>query len=116
MTFPMQYEQTNQFSDYRFEIDARNGFDDWTKLELLNYNDVEAMNYELIEIPAVIIHNSIESDRRMRTGAEEEYYLMGEMGTLEKAEEIEKLADSFNHPFCYEADRLLLADPFLRIH
>jgi len=56
-------------------------------LELLNYNDVEAMNYELIEIPAVIIHNSIESERRMRTGAEEEYYLMGEMGTLDKSEE-----------------------------
>lgn len=46
MLFPIQYEQSNQFSDYRFDIDARNGFDDWSKLELLNYNDVEAMNYE----------------------------------------------------------------------
>lgn len=41
------------------------------------------MNYELIDIPAVIIHNSIESERKMRTGAEEEYYLMGETGMLE---------------------------------
>jgi hypothetical protein len=37
-----------------------------------------------METPAVMIHNSIESNRKMRTGAEEEYYLMGETGYLDK--------------------------------
>ncbi len=37
LLFPIQYDQTNQFSNHKFEIDARNGFDDMTQLENLKY-------------------------------------------------------------------------------
>lgn len=75
----------------------------------------------MIDIPAVIIHNSIESERKMRTGAEEEYYLMGETGMLEAPADNEaimkqSLAASFNKPFNYPSHSVLLPDPFLRTH
>jgi hypothetical protein len=57
----------------------------------------------------------------MRTGAEEEYYLMGEMGTLDSPDDNDiilapTLKESFDKAFNYPSHSLLLPDRFLRTH
>lgn len=48
LSFPIQYESTNTYQNFRFEANPRTGFDDWVAIDLLNHCDSEKMLYKSI--------------------------------------------------------------------
>ena len=63
------------------------------------------------------MHNSIESDRKLRTGAEEEEYLMKETGILDSELNMDiesTMGPSFGLPSEIQCHRMLLDNQFLK--
>lgn len=46
MLFPIQYESSNTYANFKFEVNPRTGFDDWVAIEPINYCDSETMAYK----------------------------------------------------------------------
>ena len=46
MLFPIQYESSNTFANFKFEVNPRTGFDDWVAIEPISYCDSETMAYK----------------------------------------------------------------------
>lgn len=70
-----------------------------------------------LDMPQIIVHNSIESERKLRTGAEEEEYLMKETGILDSelnADIQTTVGPSFELPSEIQSHRILLEDYFLK--
>jgi len=84
MLLPIQYEGSNSVTNYKFDLNARTGFDDWAPIDPINYCDYEVMGYRNWDIPAIIQYPPIETNRKPRRGAEEEYSVRGKLGNHEK--------------------------------
>jgi len=83
LIFPIQYDQASPNSSFKFEINPRTGFDDWAPIELLNQCESEIKGYKNWELPALLLYAPIETERKYRNGAEEEYFVRGKTGAVE---------------------------------
>ena len=46
MLFPIQYDSSNTFNNFKFDINPSLSFDDVTSIEPINYCDAEIMGYK----------------------------------------------------------------------
>ncbi|KRX00149.1 hypothetical protein PPERSA_10648 [Pseudocohnilembus persalinus] len=115
---PVQYESSNNFSNFKFEVNPRTGFDDWTAIEPIDYCDYEIMDYRNKDMPQIVLNPPIESQRKLRTGAEEEYGHLtktGQFGDITEEKYIaEPIPKSFAKPFEIQAHQLLLPHSTIR--
>ena len=91
LLYPIQYESSNTFTSFKFDVNPRTGFDDWVAIEPINNCDSEIMSYKSnfyfllnkkklilfkdFHLPSALIHPPLENLRGYRTGSEEEYFI-----------------------------------------
>ncbi|EGR31791.1 hypothetical protein IMG5_102000 [Ichthyophthirius multifiliis] len=84
--YPIQYENSNNFSNFKYEVNPRTGFDDYALIENICQCDSEVMGYRNWEVPPIIHYPPVEEQRAYRTCCEEEYSFRGKTGTQRKLE------------------------------
>jgi len=93
MRLPLQVENSAANLSYKFELNQRIGFDDFTPIDPLPYSDIEVMGYTILDPPMIINYPPIEANRKDRKGAEEEYSISGPTGPVEKVSDTLELME-----------------------
>jgi len=119
LQFPVQFDVSNSVSKYKFHIDTTTGFDEQLPIEYIYYCDQEVMGYKNWNINPLMIYNAIESERKLRTGAEEEYSIREQSGPLEDDQALQGLMMSepvheFTKPYEQNCHQLIMLDPNLK--